>query len=436
MISIYNWLQDNNDPSSNHFTTDTMNGLLGFMFREPEYESEDLTEAQKAQREYMQTYIRDLEALIMADDYIDEEQHRLIADKMDLTSTADYWWIQIFTKNTDSYATSSTNMYKPADDKLYWGPLWDFDMGWTFKVEGEEFDPKDAAGYWTIGFSWIDQLRKTDPYFVKLLKDRWGEMQPKLGVLTADSGIIDQFKTEIAGAQTDDYRKWSYAAAGNSDYKGVSDYDAVIDRLKQFIDARVVWFNENLETVGSFLTVSMDAAGGTGVMADIITVKKDGEFELPACEFAPESGSEFVGWKIGDELYQEGDVVTLSKDTVLMAVWKVIAPEDEPGDDPVEVIIPDLPVPDKPVPVAFVVYEKKSDRKAADEASGTAAESGRSGGRNASAAGGNGKYRSPDRSPNCGDGAEPVLWVVILAAAGMAVCGVKRGGRRPCGHLQ
>ena len=121
-------------------------------------------------------------------------------------------------------------------------------------------------------------------------------MQPKLGALTADSGIIDQFKTEIAGAQTDDYRKWSYAAAGNSDYKGVSDYDAVIERLKQFIDARVVWFNENLETVGSFLTVSMDAAGGTGVMADIITVKKDGEFELPACEFAPESGSEFVGW--------------------------------------------------------------------------------------------------------------------------------------------
>ena len=59
---------------------------------------------------------------------------------------------------------------------------------------------------------------------------------------------------------------------------------------------RVVWFNENLETVGSFLTVSMDAAGGTGVMADIITVKKGGEFELPACEFAPESGSEFVGW--------------------------------------------------------------------------------------------------------------------------------------------
>ena len=121
MISIYNWLQDNNDPSSNHFMTDTMNGLLGFMFREPEYASEDLTEAQKAQREYMQTYIRDLEALIMADDYIDEEQHRLIADRMVLTSTADYWWIQIFTKNTDSYATSSTNMYKLADNKLYWG---------------------------------------------------------------------------------------------------------------------------------------------------------------------------------------------------------------------------------------------------------------------------------------------------------------------------
>ena len=414
LLSIYDVFQDTNDPSSNHFVTDSVTGLLGFMFNEPEFESEDLTEAQRAQRDYMQTYIRDLEALIMTDDYIDEDQHRLIADKMDLTSTADYWWVQIFSKNTDAYFTSSTHLYKPADDKLYWGPLWDFDLGWSFKVDSEEPDPKDAAGYWLVGFPWIDHLRKSDPYFVKLLKDRWGEMQPKLGELTADDGLIDRFKTEIAQAQTDDYRKWSYAAAGNEDYSGVSDYDAVIEKLKQLIGARIAWFNENLETVGSFLTVRMDAAGGTGVMADIITVKKDGEFELPACEFAPESGSEFVGWKIGDELYKEGDVVTLSKDTVLMAVWKVIAPEDEP----VELEIPDLPVPDKPVPVAFVLYENKSEQKTAD--------AGRSGERNARAAGGNGKYRSPDS----GDGAEPILWVVIMAAAGMAACGVKRGGRK------
>ena len=413
LVSLFNWSQDSDDPSSNHFTTDAVNNVFGFMFREPEFESEDLTEAQKAQREYMQTYIRDLEVLIMTDDYIDEEQHQLIADKMDLTSTADYWWVQIFSKNTDSYATSSTYMYKPADDKLYWGPLWDFDMGFAFDVNEEELDPTSAEGYYTIGFPWIDHLRESDPYFVKLLKDRWGELQPKLEALTADGGIIDQFKTEIAGAQADDYRKWSYAAGYNPYYKGVSDYDAVIDRLKQLIDARVIWFSENLETVGSFLTVSMDAAGGTGVMADIITVKKDGEFELPVCEFTPENGSEFVGWKIGDKLYGEGDVVTLSKDTVIMAVWKVTAPDDEPVDEPTEIV---TPVPDKPAAVEFVAYETKPDKKTEDDPSDTVANAGRSEERKAEVTAGNRKYRSPDS----GDEPETLLWLLILVVAGIA----------------
>ena len=430
LISIYNMLQDEGEPLSNIFETDTVNGMFGFMFREPKFESEDLTEAQRAQREYLQMYIRDLEALIMTDDYIDEERHQQIADKMDLTSTADYWWVQMFSRNTDAYFTSSNYLYKPANDKLYWGPLWDFDLAWAFNTGGEELNPKRAEGYPATEFSWLDHLRDSDPYFVRLLKDRWRELEPKLGAFTADNGIIDRFKTELAAAQADDYRKWGMAPEDEYDYDGVSDYDAAVERFKQLIDARVVWFNENLETVGSFLTVSLDAAGGTGLMADINTVKKDGPFELPSCEFAPAAGSEFVGWKIGDELYREGDTVTLSKDTIVMAVWKVKAPEEDPSGDPAEMVLPVLPGPDKPVPVGFVVYRKRPGGKMADDASGSryGSGSGRTGGENAtdaSIADQTGKYRSPDS----GDGSEPLLWLMIIAVMGAAICGGVRWGK-------
>ena len=50
LISIYNMLQDEGEPLSNIFETDTVNGMFGFMFREPKFESEDLTEAQRAEK--------------------------------------------------------------------------------------------------------------------------------------------------------------------------------------------------------------------------------------------------------------------------------------------------------------------------------------------------------------------------------------------------
>ena len=148
-------------------------------------------------------------------------------------------------------------------------------------------------------------------------------------------------------------------------------------------------------------------------MADIITVKKDVEFELPVCEFTPENGSEFVGWKIGDKLYGEGDVVTLSKDTVIMAVWKVTAPDDEPVDEPTEIV---TPVPDKPAAVEFVAYETKPDKKTEDDPSDTVANAGRSEERKAEVTAGNRKYRSPDS----GDEPETLLWLLILVVAGIA----------------
>lgn len=122
-----------------------------------------------------------------------------------------------------------------------------------------------------------------------------------------------------------------------------------------------------------------------------------------------------------------------------MAVWKVKAPEDDPsGDpsgeessgDPAEMVLPVLPGPDKPVPVGFVVYRKRPGGKMADDVSGCRYGSGSdwTGGENAtdaSAADQTGKYRSPDS----GDGAEPLVWLMIIVVMGAAICGGVRWGK-------
>ena len=88
------------------------------------------------------------------------------------------------------------------------------------------------------------------------------------------------------------------------------------------------------------------------------------------------------------------------------------------------------------------MYKRKPDPKTADDPSDipadagrsgrssadagrsgrSSADIGRSGGSNARVYAGNGEFRSPDS----GDGAEPLLWIMIMAVMGMAICVVNR----------
>jgi len=71
------------------------------------------------------------------------------------------------------------------------------------------------------------------------------------------------------------------------------------------------------------ITLSFDANGGSGEMADVIA-KYNQKYELPECSFTPASGYEFDGWLIGDKKYSEKEEVQLKKDTVIKAGWKPV----------------------------------------------------------------------------------------------------------------
>ena len=63
--------------------------------------------------------------------------------------------------NYDAYRTSSTYLYKGRNDKLCWGPVWDFDMSFgNGSSGGLEFN---------IGSEnrWLDYLRAYDPEYLK-----------------------------------------------------------------------------------------------------------------------------------------------------------------------------------------------------------------------------------------------------------------------------
>ena len=239
LLSKYNASQDEGDP---YFET---SGGLGIKCNDPE-------EVVGATQEFVNA----LEALIMAPGDIDEARHREIADKMDLQSAANYWWVQEFSYNTDAFFTSSTYMVKKGasaeDAKLFWGPLWDFDLAYSIGIDSEDSNGS-AFGLNTTQMDWFDQLRENDPRFVALLKERWQDPNNGLNALlievTRQGGILDEYRDELRAsweADRGDEGVWGKEFA----MMDKSDFDRAVEALRNWIELRRAWIDKNIEMVG------------------------------------------------------------------------------------------------------------------------------------------------------------------------------------------
>ena len=69
-------------------------------------------------------------------------------------------------------------------------------------------------------------------------------------------------------------------------------------------------------------TVSFDANGGTGTMADVTGIS--GKYTLPANGFTAPAGKQFKCWSVGGNEKAAGDKITVTANTTVTAVWEDI----------------------------------------------------------------------------------------------------------------
>ena len=83
----------------------------------------------------------------------------------------------------------------------------------------------------------------------------------------------------------------------------------------------IIWSQDGDTPPAPTYTVSFDANGGTGTMANVTTVSP---YTLPACGFTAPEGKEFDYWAVdGDEgVYAPGNSYTLTGNTTFIAQWK------------------------------------------------------------------------------------------------------------------
>ena len=81
-------------------------------------------------------------------------------------------------------------------------------------------------------------------------------------------------------------------------------------------------FTVNYTAAPTTYTVSFDANGGTGTMADVTGVS--GEYTLPANGFTAPAGKQFKCWSVGGVEKAVGDKITVTANTTVTAVWEDI----------------------------------------------------------------------------------------------------------------
>ncbi|MFR0835200.1 MAG: CotH kinase family protein [Barnesiella sp.] len=190
---------------------------------------------------YIKKYFADYEKRLFSADFADPEKgYRAMVDTVSLVN----WYIACeLTGNPDSFW--STYFYKKrSDDKLYYGPLWDYDIAFnndkrlgdaTRKfMRDAAWDPKE----------WIHQLWRDD-WFRDAVCRRWQQLitDDLSGALLS---YIDETAQLIDASQKRNFETWDIldkeVYLENYLFKT---YQEGIDYLKSYVEKRIEFLTEN-----------------------------------------------------------------------------------------------------------------------------------------------------------------------------------------------
>ena len=207
---------------------------MEFFLGEPDFSETDEqgAAARDAQRDYITSYLQKTEDALFADGMTDSEGVPY-GEYLDLQSSAAYWWVQEFSLNDDAFLTPSTYLYKKRDGKLYWGPLWDFDLAFETFHQEEDYGSLSSS----YRMKWLDHMRANDARYRELLLSTWNRLDGIVDGITAKGGILDQYATELKTSWianrmllAAEYEEGDFT---ESDAEG--DFNRVIDELRQVL---------------------------------------------------------------------------------------------------------------------------------------------------------------------------------------------------------
>ncbi len=219
------------------FCIDSTHGMEPACVSNPETLHDD---AWSAQRDYIVKYYADMETALFGDNFADPEAG--YAAYLDVDSVVNYYLVNEIFKNVDG-AAASFYLYKKRGGKLFFGPVWDFDLA----LGNAGYNQANIASGWYIReYPWFKRLFE-DPSFESKVKTRWKALK--------DEGALD-YITQYAQAratwlnlqQVKNYQLWSINDFAVWIYhEPLGSYDLEVQDMINWQKARVRWMDTQLQ---------------------------------------------------------------------------------------------------------------------------------------------------------------------------------------------
>lgn len=148
--------------------------------------------------------------------------------------------------NRDGTVANNYAYMNDIDSKLFFGPLWDFDLAWGCysTMEQKHFWEEEITAFGSL----CKQVFDNDPYFVKALYERWQTIYDHGDLITYLQGRADAISASINESATQNFLSRSEGGAGEPLSNWANNYtshDAAVTAMKAFIDAHLKWLDEN-----------------------------------------------------------------------------------------------------------------------------------------------------------------------------------------------
>lgn len=191
------------------------------------------------QVDYIRNYIQNFENVLFSNNFTDPNTgYRRYIDEATLVS----WYVASeMTGNPDAFW--STYIYKnQGDPKIYWGPLWDYDIAFNNCRRLGDMTRRailtDAFGA-CLTEVWVRRMWE-DPWFVKAVNEKWKSMIAD-GLEKHLIDFIDNKEAVLSASQVLDGELWPIDAQVYDEYMLFSTYSATVDFLRKYVRERIAF---------------------------------------------------------------------------------------------------------------------------------------------------------------------------------------------------
>ena len=200
------------------------------------------------QTNYITNFFQSVEDKLFASDFQDPQNGYM--SNMDQTSLVNWYLACEITGNSDSFW--STYMFKKKnDDKIYFGPLWDFDVAFNndLRLGDTTYKRMSRNGHSQANRIWIERML-LDENFRAALSKRWKELK-SAGLVTHLNSLISNMKTTLDQSQAKNFERWPVLDTRvYQEFKATGTYDEHVEFMRSTVRKRMAWLE--LQLTGEF----------------------------------------------------------------------------------------------------------------------------------------------------------------------------------------